>query len=387
MGSMKEQLNQVMFSAQHSAIREFSNLAKATPGCVALTLGEPDFDTPQMVKDEVFEAFLHHETHYIPNNGSPELRQKIADFENLKNGHHYTADHVIVTAGAEEGVFLSLFGILNPGDEVIAPVPAFMIYEEITKMCRGKFVPLDTSEDAFQIDRKKLENLITERTKAIVLNSPNNPTGCVLNQESLDAVHDLAKKYGLFVIADDVYQQLVYKKGCRSIAEYEDLEDQLFLVQSFSKPYAMTGWRMGYVCMDPEIRERLELVHQFMITSTPAPFQRAAVKALDFDPAPFLEIYKQRRAFMLRRLREIGMEVTEPDGAFYVFPSIRKYGLSSSEFCTRMIQEVKLAATPGFAFGSDDHIRLTYCYSDDELREGMDRLAKFISILESEGRG
>ena len=139
--------------------------------------------------------------------------------------------------------------------------------------------------------------------------------------------------------------------------------------------------------MDPEIRERLELVHQFMITSTPAPFQRAAVKALDFDPAPFLEIYKQRRAFMLRRLREIGMEVTEPDGAFYVFPSIRKYGLTSSEFCTRMIQEVKLAATPGFAFGSDDHIRLTYCYSDDELREGMDRLGKFVSILESEGRG
>jgi aminotransferase len=256
MGNMKDKLNQVMYKAQHSAIREFSNLAKKTPGCVALTLGEPDFDTPQMVKDEVFEAFLHHETHYIPNNGSPELREKIAAFENEKHGHSYTADNIIVTAGAEEGVFLSLFGILNPGDEVIVPVPAFMIYEEITKMCRGKFVPLDTSDNAFQIDKNKLASLITNRTKAIVLNSPNNPTGCVLNKASLDAVHDLAKEHGLFVIADDVYQQLVYKPGCHSIAEYEDLKDQLFLVQSFSKPYAMTGWRMGYVCMDSEIRER-----------------------------------------------------------------------------------------------------------------------------------
>ncbi|MGN1383304.1 MAG: pyridoxal phosphate-dependent aminotransferase [Eubacterium sp.] len=387
MGNMKEKLNQVMYTAQHSAIREFSNLAKKTPGCVALTLGEPDFDTPQMVKDEVFEAFLHHETHYIPNNGSPELREKIAAFENEKHGHSYTADNIIVTAGAEEGVFLSLFGILNPGDEVIAPVPAFMIYEEITKMCRGKFVPLDTSDNAFQIDKKKLAGLITDRTKAIVLNSPNNPTGCVLNKKSLDAVHDLAKEHNLFVIADDVYQQLVYKPGCHSIAEYEDLKDQLFLVQSFSKPYAMTGWRMGYVCMDSEIRERVELIHQFMITSTPAPFQRAAVKALDFNPEPFLEIYRKRRAFMLGRLKEIGLSVTEPDGAFYVFPSIKKFGLRSSEFCSRMIQEVKLAATPGFAFGSDDHIRLTYCYSDGELHEGMDRLEKFVRILESEGRG
>jgi aspartate/methionine/tyrosine aminotransferase len=386
MGNMKEKLNQVMYSAQHSAIREFSNLAKKTPGCVALTLGEPDFDTPQMIKDEVFEAFLHHETHYIPNNGSPELREKIAEFEHEKHGYSYTADNIIVTAGAEEGVFLSLFGILNPGDEVIVPVPAFMIYEEITKMCRGKFVPLDTSDNAFQIDKKKLASLITDRTKAIVLNSPNNPTGCVLNKASLDAVHDLAKEHGLFVIADDVYQQLVYKPGCHSIAEYEDLKDQLFLVQSFSKPYAMTGWRMGYVCMDSEIRERVELIHQFMITSTPAPFQRAAVKALDVNPEPFLEIYRKRRAFMLRRLKEIGLSVTEPDGAFYVFPSIKKFGLRSSEFCSRMIQEVKLAATPGFAFGSDDHIRLTYCYSDDELQEGMDRLEKFVRILESEGR-
>ncbi len=386
MGIMKEKLNQVMYGAQRSAIREFSNLAKATPGCVALTLGEPDFDTPKEVEDAVAEAFRNHETHYIPNNGTLELRTRIAEFENERNGHSYTADNVIVTAGAEEGVFLSLFGILNPGDEVIAPIPAFIIYEEITKLCRGTFVPLDTSDTDFQIDKARLERLITPRTKAIVLNSPNNPTGCVLDQKSLDAVHDLAKEHGLFVIADDVYQRLVYKDGCHSIAEYEDLKDQLFLVQSFSKPYAMTGWRMGYVCMDAEIRERLELLHQFMITSTPAPFQRAAIEALDFDPTPFLKTYEKRRAFMLRRLSEIGLPVTEPDGAFYVFPSIRELGIGSGEFCRRMIREVGLAATPGFAFGCDDHIRLTYCYGDDELREGMDRLEKFVRILESEGR-
>ncbi len=384
---MKEHLNSVMYEARHSAIRQFSNLAKATPGCVMLTLGEPDFDTPEEVKAEVSKAFENHETHYIANNGSPELRRRIAEFENEKNGHHYTEENVIVTAGAEEGVFIALFGILNPGDEVIAPVPAFMVYEEITKMCRGKFVPLDTTDNGFQIDPERLESLITERTRAIVLNTPNNPTGCVLNRASLDAVYEAVKDRDIFVIADDVYQQLVYTDDCHSIAEYEGLGDKLILVQSFSKPYAMTGWRMGYMCMDADIRERFELIHQFMITSTPAPFQRAALKALDADTSGFLETYRKRRSFMLKRLAEIGLEVTEPEGAFYVFPSIRKFGLTSAEFCNRMIKEVKLAATPGFAFGADDFIRLTYCYSDGELEEGMKRLEEFVRKLEKEGQG
>ena len=384
---IQDSLNEALYGAKHSAIREFSNLAAKTPGCVSLTLGEPDFDTPAEIEKKVSEAFENHETHYIPNNGTLSLRKKIAAYENRKNGHSYTADNVIVTAGAEEGIFVSLFSILNPGDEVIIPTPSFVVYQEITRLCRGKAVLLDTSEDNFQISPGKLNALISEHTKAIILNTPNNPTGCVLNQTSLQAVHDAVKGKDIFVLADDVYQQLVYTSECHSFTEYEDLKDQIILIQSFSKPYAMTGWRMGYLCMNAQLKERMELVHQYMITSTPAPFQRAAEKALDYDPEDFLKVYRKRRAFMLEKLSETGLDVIEPEGAFYVFPSIRKFGLSSDEFCRRMIWEVKLAATPGSAFGSDDHIRLTYCYSDEELEEGMNRLKRFVSILEKEGRG
>ena len=382
---MKQHLNEAVYGARRSAIREFSNLAKQTPGCVALTLGEPDFDTPKEIRDEVTRSLDNHETHYIMNNGIPALRARIAEKENQRLGTSYTQDNIIVTAGAEEAVFLALFSILNPGDEVIVPIPAFVIYEEITGLCRGRFVPMDISDNDFQIDREKLESLITPRTKAIVLNSPNNPTGCILNRESLEAVRDVASERNIFVIADDVYQELTYTDACHSIGEYHaDLQDKLMVVQSFSKPYAMTGWRMGYICVDASIRERMELVHQFMVTSTPAPFQQAAIRALDVDVTPFLETYRKRRAYMLRRLEEMGLPVVEPEGAFYAFPSISKWQLSSGDFCRRMIQEVGLAATPGFAFGSDDHIRLTYCYSDEELKTGLDRLEQFLRILDRE---
>ena len=382
---MKQHLNEAVYGARRSAIREFSNLAKQTPGCVALTLGEPDFDTPKEIRDEVTRSLDNHETHYIMNNGIPALRARIAEKENQRLGTSYTQDNIIVTAGAEEAVFLALFSILNPGDEVIVPMPAFVIYEEITGLCRGRFVPMDISDNDFQIDREKLESLITPRTKAIVLNSPNNPTGCILNRESLEAVRDVASERNIFVIADDVYQELTYTDDCHSIGEYHaDLQDKLMVVQSFSKPYAMTGWRMGYICVDASIRERMELVHQFMVTSTPAPFQQAAIRALDVDVTPFLETYRKRRAYMLRRLEEMGLPVVEPEGAFYAFPSIAKWQLSSGDFCRRMIQEVGLAATPGFAFGSDDHIRLTYCYSDEELKTGLDRLEQFLRILDRE---
>ncbi len=382
---MKQHLNEAVYGARRSAIREFSNLAKQTPGCVALTLGEPDFDTPKEIRDEVTRSLDNHETHYIMNNGIPALRARIAEKENQRLGTSYTQDNIIVTAGAEEAVFLALFSILNPGDEVIVPIPAFVIYEEITGLCRGRFVPMDISDNDFQIDREKLESLITPRTKAIVLNSPNNPTGCILNRESLEAVRDVASERNIFVIADDVYQELTYTDACHSIGEYHaDLQDKLMVVQSFSKPYAMTGWRMGYICVDASIRERMELVHQFMVTSTPAPFQQAALRALDVDVTPFLETYRKRRAYMLRRLEEMGLPVVEPEGAFYAFPSIAKWQLSSGDFCRRMIQEVGLAATPGFAFGSDDHIRLTYCYSDEELKTGLDRLEQFLRILDRE---
>ena len=376
-------LNEALYGAQRSAIREFSRLAKQTPGCVSLTLGEPDFDTPMPVINTACDALHNHETHYIENNGAPGLREAIAHFEREKNGMDYGEDEVIVTAGATQALFTALFGILNPGDEVIVPTPAFVLYEQIITLCRGVFVPLDTAGAGFQLTRQALAAAITPKTKAIVLNSPNNPTGCVYTKESLDAVYDCVKGTDIFVVCDDVYRQLIYTETYHSFAEYRDLRRQLLVVQSFSKPYAMTGWRVGYLLADKSVKERLELLHQFMVVSTPAPFQRACITALGCDVTPLRETYRKRRAYVLRRLREMGLAVTEPEGAFYVFPSIAGFGLPSGEFCTRMIREAGLAATPGACFGAEGHIRLTYCYSDGELKEGLDRLERFCKKLEA----
>ena len=378
---ISEKLNCAVYGAKRSAIREFSRLARATPGCLALTLGEPDFDTPEPIRAAARSALDAGDTHYIENNGSLALRERIARFEREKNGMDCSAREVIVTAGATEALFISLFGILNPGDEVIVPVPAFVLYEEIIKLCRGVFVPLDTAPGGFQIDGAALRRAITPRTKAIILNSPNNPTGCVYTSESLAAVRSAVAGRDIFVICDDVYRQLVYTGGCRSFTQFRDLRSQILLVQSFSKPYAMTGWRMGYLIGHESVIQRLELIHQFAVVSTPAPFQRACIAALDYDPAPLVETCRRRREYVLDRLDSMGLDVTRPDGAFYVFPSIKKYGLDSAVFCRRMIAEAGLAATPGFCFGGEGFIRLSYCCSDQVLHEGLDRLEHFIGTL------
>ena len=379
---MRESLNQAVFSLKRSAIREFSRMAKETPGCIALTLGEPDFDTPLPVREQAKISLDNHETHYIENNGSADLRRAIAQYESSKHGFECTQDQVIVTAGATEALFVSLLGVLNPGDEVIIPTPAFVLYEEIVKLCRGVVVHMDTAPDGFQITSENLARCVTERTKAIVLNSPNNPTGAVLDAKSLENVRKAVSGHSIFVICDDVYRELVYTDGYHSFTEYGELRDQILLVQSFSKPWAMTGWRVGYLIASPEIKERLELVHQFMVVSTPAPFQKAAIRALEYDPVELKETYRRRRAYMLSRLVSMGLEVTEPQGAFYMFPSITRFGIDSATFCRRMIAEAGLAATPGFCFGAEGYIRLTYCYSDEQLKEGLDRLESFIRKLE-----
>ena len=379
---MKECLNEAVYSLKRSAIREFSRLAKETPGCIALTLGEPDFDTPEPIREQAKLSLDNHETHYIENNGALALRQAIAGYETSKHGIECSEAQVIVTAGATEALFVSLLGILNPGDEVIIPTPAFVLYEEIVKLCRGKVVHMDTVADGFQITPENLSDCLSDKTKAIVLNSPNNPTGTILDKASLEAIHSAALKRNIFVICDDVYRELVYTDSYHSFTEYEDVRDRTILVQSFSKPWAMTGWRVGYLIAPPEVKERLELVHQFMVVSTPAPFQKAAIAALDFDPVELKETYRKRRLYVLSRLKDMGLEVTEPEGAFYVFPSIGRFGIDSATFCRRMIKESSLAATPGFCFGAEGYIRLTYCYSDEQLERGLDRLEDFIGKLE-----
>ncbi len=381
---MKDYLNKRVYGVSRSPIRQFAAMAEGIEGCISLTLGEPDFDTPQIINQQVDVALENHQTHYIHNCGSPGLRKKIAEFEKERYGMDYSPSEVIVTIGATEAIYTALYGILNPDDEVIIFTPAFLLYEEAVKLCGGKPVLLNTTEDGFQINAEKLNNTINEKTKAIIINSPNNPTGCILDKQSLDIVHDAVKDKPIFVICDDVYRQLIYVDEYHSMMEYRDLRKQLILVQSFSKPYAMTGWRMGYLISDAAIEERLELVHQYLITSTPAPFQGACETALDFDPGEFKVIYQKRRDYVLDRLEKMGIDVVKPEGAFYVFPSIAKYNMSSEEFCTRLAYEAKLAVTPGFCFGSDTNFRISYCCSDENLEEGMNRLEKFLEKLENE---
>ncbi len=378
---MLNRLNSAVYDVKRSAIREFSRMAKETPGCIGLTLGEPDFDTPLSVRDAAKLALDAGDTHYIENNGTLELRTAISDFERERNGMDYSPDEVIVTVGATEALFTALFGILNPGDEVIVPTPAFGLYESIIGLCRGVFVPLPTENNGFQITREMIDSAITPRTKAIILNSPNNPTGCVYTSETLRAIHDAVAGKEIFVLCDDVYRQLVYANEYHSFAEFRDLREQIMVIQSFSKPYAMTGWRVGYLMCDLPVKKEIEKVHQFSVVSAASTSQKACIEALKSDPSLMRETYRRRRDFALKRLNDMELDVCKPEGAFYLFPSIEKFGMDSATFCTRMIREAGLAATPGFCFGSDHHIRLTYCYSDEELAEGLNRLERFVRSL------
>lgn len=377
-------MNTALDSIQTSIIRQFGAIAAQTPGCVALTIGEPDFNTPECIKDGAKAGLDANLTHYPDANGRLDLRTAICEFEATHSDLHYTPDEVILTVGATEAVFASLFAILNPGDEVIIPTPAFGLYESCVQLCRGKCVMMDVSKDDFQITRENLESHITDKTRAIILTSPNNPTGCVMNDESLNILHDVLKDKPIFVLCDDVYRQLVYTDGYRSFANFQDMRDRIVVIQSFSKPYAMTGWRIGYLLADAPVRTQIAKAHAYMITSIPAFVQPACIEALKYDPKDMLETYRRRRDFVLKRIADMNLPVTKPEGAFYVFPDIREFGMDSSMFCMRMIQEGKVATVPGIAFGTEGYIRISYCYSDAELTEAMNRMETFINKLRSE---
>lgn len=373
-------LNQNLNSLTRSAIRVYTNLAKATPGCVMLTIGEPDFDTPEEIKAAAVSALAEGQTHYAPNQGTESLRKAVADFE-TRRGNAVTSDQVLITVGACQALFTALLGILNPGEELIVPTPGFVLYETIAAIAGAKTVPLDLSKTGFQIDEKALNDTITPKTKAIILNSPCNPTGAVFSEESLGAVKRAVLGKPIFVISDNVYNRLSYCGACPDLSLDPDLKDQMILCQSFSKPYAMTGWRIGYLTCPDYVMDRLLLLSAATITAVPTFLQDAAVTALETDTEPMRRVYEQRRNYVCRRLREMGLSFPEPMGAFYVFPSIEKFGLSSAEFCARMIKEAKVAAVPGSCLGSEGYIRLSYCCSDETLRIGLDRMADFLKTL------
>ena len=373
-------LNQNLSTLKRSAIRVYSNLARETEDCAMLTIGEPDFDTPEAIKLAAMAALNANQTHYAPNQGTLALRKAIAEFETAR-GNAAGPENVLVTIGACHALFTALFGILNPGEEVIVPTPGFGLYETIATISGAKTVYLDVTKTGFQITKEALEAAITPRTKAIILNSPNNPTGVVFSAESLANVKAAVLGKPIFVISDNVYNQLCYTDNCPDLSLDEELKDQLILCQSFSKPYAMTGWRVGYLTCPEYVMDRLLLLSAAEITAVPTFLQEAAVTALKTDPTPMKEVYRRRRDYVCSRLRDMGLSFPEPEGAFYVFVDIRKYGIDSGTFCTRMIKEGKVAAVPGFCFGAEGYIRLSYCYSDAELKKGLDRMENFIKTL------
>ena len=372
-------MNEQLGKLRRSGIRQYTNLAKTVPGCVMLTIGEPDFDTPQEIKAAALTSLFQNRTHYAPNQGIENLRYEIAAFETVR-GHSCEANEVLVTAGATEALYTALTGILNPGDEVIIPTPAFPLYESIVVMAGAKPVFLDTKAYGFQIPEAALAAVITEKTKAIVLNSPNNPTGTVLTEASLNAVKQAVLGKPIFVLCDNVYQGLSREK-LPDLSRDGELKDQLLLCQSFSKPWAMTGWRVGYLTGPREVIEKLLLLHAAVLASVPTFLQDACVDALSVSVTEMAETYKSRRALVCRRLTEMGLSFPEPQGAFYVFPEIGRFGLSDEAFCTRLITEAGVATVPGSCFGCPGHIRISYCCGEEALTEGLDRLEKFLKTL------
>ena len=374
-------LNSAVLDVQITGIRQFTYLVRDTPGACALTIGEPDMNTPDVVKEAAKTALDNNDTHYPPGNGYPYMLEELSKFEERAHGLHYAPEEIILTVGATEGIFIGMSTVLNPGDEVIIPTPAFGLYESIARLLRGVPVMLPTEKNNFQIDPEALRAAITPKTKAIVLTSPNNPTGCMYTRETLDGIHEILKDLPIFVFCDDVYRELVYTDGYHSFAEFQDMRDRIIVIQSFSKPYAMTGWRLGYCMADAPIRDRMQIFHQHCVVSAPSYVQPACVAALHKDTSDVTEIFRKRRDYVYPRLLDMGLEVQKPEGAFYMFLNIQKYGMDSVSFCKKMLQEGKVGLIPGIYFGTEGYMRLSYCYSDADLKEGLDRIEKFLKTL------
>lgn len=375
---MLKPMNTALAQVKPSGIRRINQLAAQQADCIPLALGEPDFDTPAEICAEVAAALERGETHYPPNCGTPALRDAIARYMEGQ-GIPFSPEEVIVTAGATEAVFATLCALLDPGDEVIIPVPAFTLYESAVRINHAEPVLLSTVEAGFQIDEAALRALVTPSTKAIIICTPNNPTGCLLDGASLDAVAAMASEAGIYVICDDVYNRLVYEGPYERFAQrHPELRDRTIVIDSYSKPWAMTGWRLGWVAADGPVAAQVAKAHQNMVSSVPAFAMPAAAAALEVDPAPMLDIYRARRTRVLAALDAMGLPpAVVPAGAFYVFVPVGITGLSSEEFCERAIVEAGVGLVPGECFGCAGYVRLSYCVADDALDEGLRRLARF----------
>lgn len=379
---MSIKLNENIQKIETSLIRRFNDMAVRQNAELFLTLGEPAFNTPDSVKQACVDALFQNKTHYGPNTGIKELREKVSEFEKRKNNLDYTPDEVMITNGSTEALTCALFTILNPGDEVIIPTPAFLLYEMIITYTGAKAVYMDMSANDFQISKKMLDEYITDKTKAIILTSPNNPSGTIFNADTLENVRSAVKDRDIFVICDECYNQLVFTdEKPKSFCNFSDMRDKIIVCQSFSKPYAMTGWRLGYMMAPEYIIKHAMKAHQFMTVSAGTFVQYAGIAALDFDPSQFVAVYKKRRDYVYDRLVKMGFDVIKPDATFYIFPSVRKFGLDSYEFCKRLLEEQSVVIIPGVAFGSEGNVRISFCVDDDVLVKALDRIEIFVKNL------
>lgn len=387
-----EFINQRILDIRPSGIRKFFSIAEEMENVISLGVGEPDFLTPWHIRQTGIETLERGVTRYTANAGLLELRQEIADFYKIKYHTEYNPQNeVMVTVGGSEGIDMCIRTLVCPGDEVLIAEPSFVCYKPIVEMCGGIPVIIETkSENNFKLTASELENAITDKTKLLVLPFPNNPTGAVMRKDDLVAIARVIKAHNIFVLSDEIYSELTYGDQRHiSIASVSGMRERTVVINGFSKTYSMTGWRLGYALGPKPVIEQMTKLHQYAIMSAPTNSQYAAIDALrngDADISGMREDYDMRRRYTVNAFREIGLDCFEPEGAFYIFPCIKSTGLSSEEFCERLIMSKRVAVVPGNAFGDcgEGFIRVSYCYSIENIKEAVRRIGEFINELGAE---
>ena len=388
---MSVPLNETVINIKPSGIRKFFDIVSEMKDAISLGVGEPDFDTPWHIRDEGIYALERGKTFYTSTAGLKELRQEICNYQQRTQGTVYDAlSEVLVTVGGSEAIDIGLRAMINPGDEVIIPQPAYVSYLPCAVLAGAKPVIINLkAENEFRLTAEELINAITPKTKLLILPFPNNPTGAIMEREDLEKIAKVCIDNDIYVLSDEIYSALTYKGRHVSIASLPQMKERTILINGFSKAYAMTGWRLGYACGPKEIIKQMTKIHQFAIMCAPTTSQYAAVEALkngDEDVEQMKESYNQRRRFLMNAFKEMNLECFEPYGAFYVFPCIKEFGMTSEEFATRFLKEERVAAVPGSAFGDsgEGYLRISYAYSIENLKTAMERLTKFVNKLRSE---
>lgn len=373
-----------------SGIRKFFDIVSEMPEAISLGVGEPDFDTPWHIRDEGIYSLEKGRTFYTSNSGLKELRQEICNYLKRKQDLEYDIDDVLITVGGSEAIDIGLRAMCNPGDEVLIPQPCYVSYEPCALLAGAVPVTIDLkAENEFRLTAAELEAAITEKTKVLILAFPNNPTGAIMEKKDLEAIAEVIEKHDLYVMSDEIYAELTYKGEHVSIATLPGMKERTILINGFSKAYAMTGWRLGYACGPRVIVDQMRKIHQFAIMCAPTTSQYAAVEALkngDDDVAMMRDQYNQRRRYLIHAFKEMGLDCFEPYGAFYIFPCVKEFGMTSEEFAMRFLEEEKVAVVPGTAFGDcgEGFLRISYAYSLDNLKIAVERLSNFVARLRAE---